>query len=103
MDIHQNQLRIPFLPAFDGCFAVIGSSYRKSNGGQQFHQPIKIRKLVVGDQVNSAVTIVFYLWRQAFVLSHAGYASAIAIALLGITMLFSVVLVRVLERGEELA
>jgi putative chitobiose transport system permease protein len=54
-----------------------------------------------GGVLNSAVTIVFYLWRQAFVLSHAGYASAIAIALLAITLLFSVVLVRVLERGQE--
>jgi putative chitobiose transport system permease protein len=54
-----------------------------------------------GGVLNSAVTIVFYLWKQAFVLSHAGYASAIAIALLAITLSFSVVLVRVLERGEE--
>jgi putative chitobiose transport system permease protein len=56
-----------------------------------------------GGVLNSAVTIVFYLWKQAFVLSHAGYASAIAIALLAITLAFSVVLVRVLERGEETA
>ena len=54
-----------------------------------------------GGVLNSAVTIVFCLWKQAFVLSHAGYASAIAIALLAITLSFSVVLVRVLERGEE--
>jgi putative chitobiose transport system permease protein len=54
-----------------------------------------------GGVLNSAVTIVFYLWKQAFVLSHAGYASAVAIALLVITLSFSIVLVRVLERGEE--
>jgi putative chitobiose transport system permease protein len=53
-----------------------------------------------GGVLNSAVTIVFYLWKQAFVLSHAGYASAIAIALLVITLSFSIVLVRALERGE---
>jgi ABC-type sugar transport system permease subunit len=53
--------------------------------------------------LESGTTIVFYLWRQAFVLSHAGYASAIAIALLLVTLVFSVVLVRVLERGTEAA
>ena len=30
----------------------------------------------------SGYTLVFYLWRQAFVLGHAGYASTIAIVLL---------------------
>jgi putative chitobiose transport system permease protein len=53
-----------------------------------------------GGVLESGTTIVFYLWRQAFVLSNAGYASAIAIALLIMTMGFSIVLVRVLERGE---
>jgi len=54
-----------------------------------------------GGVLESGTTIVFYLWRQAFVLSHAGYASAIAIALLFLTLAFSIVLVRVLERGSE--
>jgi putative chitobiose transport system permease protein len=45
--------------------------------------------------------MVFYLWRQAFVLQHAGYASAIAISLLVITLLFSIVNVRILERGQS--
>ena len=53
-----------------------------------------------GGILDSGTTIVFYLWKQAFQLSHAGYASAIAIALLGITLVFSVVNVRILERGE---
>jgi putative chitobiose transport system permease protein len=44
--------------------------------------------------------MVFYLWRQAFQLQHAGYASAIAIVLLLITLAFSVVNVRILERRE---
>ena len=56
-----------------------------------------------GGVLESGTTIVFYLWRQAFVLSHAGYASAIAIALLLLTLAFSIVLVRILERGTESA
>ena len=35
-----------------------------------------------GGILDSGVTIVFFLWKQAFRLSHAGYASAIAIVLL---------------------
>jgi putative chitobiose transport system permease protein len=53
-----------------------------------------------GGILDSGTTIVFYLWKQAFQLGHAGYASAIAIVLLGITLLFSVVNVRLLERGQ---
>jgi putative chitobiose transport system permease protein len=47
--------------------------------------------------------MVFYLWKQAFVLSDAGYASAIAIVLLAVTLTFSIVNVRFLERGSEAA
>jgi putative chitobiose transport system permease protein len=53
-----------------------------------------------GGILDSGVTIVFYLWKQAFVLGHAGYASAIAMALLGMTLVFSIVNVRFLERGQ---
>jgi putative chitobiose transport system permease protein len=53
-----------------------------------------------GGILDSGVTIVFYLWKQAFVLSHAGYASAIAIALLAITLVFSFFNVKLLERGQ---
>ena len=53
-----------------------------------------------GGILDSGVTIVFYLWQQAFQRSHAGYASAIAIVLLGITLAFSTVNVRILERGQ---
>ena len=35
-----------------------------------------------GGILDSGVTMVFYLWEQAFQLQHAGYASAIAIVLL---------------------
>ena len=51
-----------------------------------------------GGILDSGTTIVFYLWEQAFRLTHAGYASAIAIVLLAITLVFSVVNVRLLER-----
>ena len=54
-----------------------------------------------GGILNSGVTVVFYLWRQAFRLQHAGMGSAIAIVLLVITLLFSIVNIRVLERGSE--
>jgi putative chitobiose transport system permease protein len=53
-----------------------------------------------GGVLDSGVTMVFYLWREAFVLSHAGYAAAIAIVLLAITLVFSIVNVRLLERQE---
>ena len=44
---------------------------------------------------------IFYLWKQAFTLSHAGYASAIAIVLLVVTLAFSILNVRLLERRAE--
>jgi putative chitobiose transport system permease protein len=53
-----------------------------------------------GGILNSGVTVVFYLWKQAFTQYHAGYASAIAIVLLVLTLGFSVVNVRLLERGR---
>jgi len=55
----------------------------------------------LGGILDSGVTMVFYLWRQAFRLQHAGYASAIAIVLLVITLLFSVINIRGLESGTE--
>jgi putative chitobiose transport system permease protein len=54
-----------------------------------------------GGILNSGVTMVFYLWQNAFKYQHAGYASAVAIALLVITLAFSIVNIRRLERGEE--
>jgi len=53
-----------------------------------------------GGILDSGVTMVFYLWRQAFQLQHAGYAAAIAIILLAITLVFSLVNVRLLERQD---
>lgn len=55
----------------------------------------------LGGILNSGVTVVFYLWRQAFRLQEAGMASAIAIVLLVITLIFSVINIRLLERGTE--
>jgi putative chitobiose transport system permease protein len=52
-----------------------------------------------GGILDSGVTMVFYLWEQAFQRSNAGYASAIAIVLLVITLGFSIINVRLLERG----
>ncbi len=54
-----------------------------------------------GGILDSGVTMVFYLWRWAFRLTQAGYASAIAIVLLAITLAFSIMNVRLLERGAE--
>ncbi len=54
-----------------------------------------------GGILDSGVTVVFYLWKEAFVLEHAGYAAAIAMVLLVLTLAFSIVNVRFLERGQE--
>ncbi len=53
-----------------------------------------------GGILDSGVTMVFYIWKQAFQLQHAGYAAAIAIVLLALTLVFSIVNVRLLERAE---
>ena len=55
----------------------------------------------LGGILNSGVTMVFYLWRQAFRLNHAGMASAIAMVLLVITLAFSIMNIRIFERGTE--
>jgi putative chitobiose transport system permease protein len=62
---------------------------------------IYVLTLRTGGVLDSGVTMVFLLWREAFSLSHAGYASAIALVLLAITLAFSVLNVRMLERGVE--
>jgi putative chitobiose transport system permease protein len=55
----------------------------------------------LGGILNSGVTMVFYLWRKAFRLNQAGLASAIAMVLLVITLAFSILNIRLLERGTE--
>jgi putative chitobiose transport system permease protein len=54
-----------------------------------------------GGVLNSGVTMVFYLWRQTFRLNDAGLGSAIAVVFLIITLAFSIVNLRFLERGSE--
>lgn len=54
-----------------------------------------------GGVLNSGSTMVFYLWKQAFRLQNVGYASAIAMVLLVITLSFSIINVRLLERRED--
>jgi putative chitobiose transport system permease protein len=54
-----------------------------------------------GGILNSGSTMVFYLWKQAFRLQNVGYASAIAMVLLLITLTFSIVNVRLLERQDD--
>lgn len=54
-----------------------------------------------GGILDSGVTMVFYLWKQAFQLQHAGYASAVAVALLVVTLAFSIVNVRILESRAD--
>lgn len=55
----------------------------------------------LGGILNSGVTMVFYLWRKAFRLNQAGMASAIAMVLLIITLAFSIINMRLLERSTE--
>jgi putative chitobiose transport system permease protein len=55
----------------------------------------------LGGILNSGVTMVFYLWRKAFRLNQAGMASAIAMVLLVITLAFSIINMKFLERGTE--
>ena len=57
----------------------------------------------LGGILNSGVTMVFFIWREAFRLYHAGYASAAAIVLLVITMVFSILYIRNLEENTEVA
>jgi putative chitobiose transport system permease protein len=53
-----------------------------------------------GGILNSGSTIVFFLWKEAFKLQNVGYASAVAMVLLAITLTFSIANLRLLERGE---
>src|SRR5580692_5397637 len=48
--IHENQMRVPFLPASDACLAAIGAADGKTNGSEQLHQPVAVLKPIVDDQ-----------------------------------------------------
>jgi putative chitobiose transport system permease protein len=56
-----------------------------------------------GGILNSGVTVVLYLWRWGFRLNQAGYASAIAMVLLAVTLAFSIINIRLQEQGTEVA
>lgn len=51
--------------------------------------------------LDSALTLMFYLYRQAFVNLEMGYAAAIAVVFAIITMVFSLLNLRYLERNNE--
>jgi putative chitobiose transport system permease protein len=53
--------------------------------------------------LDSALTLMFYLYRQGFVNLELGYASAIAVVFSLITLVFSIINLRFLERGSDVA
>ncbi|MEO1288414.1 MAG: sugar ABC transporter permease, partial [Chloroflexota bacterium] len=55
-----------------------------------------------GGLLDSALTLMFYLYRQAFVNLELGYASAIAVIFSLITLVFSIINLRLLERGDDI-
>jgi putative chitobiose transport system permease protein len=72
-----------------------------SLGALKVFDEIYVLTNATGGILNSGSTMVFYLWKQAFKLQNVGYASATAMVLLAITLAFSIMNVRLLERGEE--
>jgi len=52
--------------------------------------PVWVMSLGTGGPANSTATLVFYLYRQAFMFFDAGYASAIAYLVVGVALLFTV-------------
>lgn len=53
--------------------------------------PIWVMSLGTGGPANSTATLVFFLYRQAFMFFEAGYASAIAYLVVGIALAFTVI------------
>lgn len=53
--------------------------------------------------LDSALTLMFYLYRQGFVNLELGYASAIAVVFTIITLVFSILNLRFLERGSDVS
>lgn len=54
-----------------------------------------------GGVLDSALTLMFYLYRQGFVNLNAGYAAAIAVIFTIVTLGFSIANLRFLERGTR--
>jgi ABC-type sugar transport system permease subunit len=53
--------------------------------------PIWVMSLGTGGPANSTATLVFFLYRQAFMFFEAGYASAVAYLVVGISLTFTVI------------
>jgi multiple sugar transport system permease protein len=53
--------------------------------------PVFVMSLGTGGPANSTATLVFYLYRQAFMFFNAGYASALAYVIVGIALAFTAV------------
>jgi multiple sugar transport system permease protein len=53
-----------------------------------------------GQPLDSTVTIVYYLWRQAFQLFHYGYGSAIAYGVFAVTMVLTIVMILYSRRAK---
>jgi ABC-type sugar transport system permease subunit len=51
--------------------------------------PIYVMTLGLGGPANSTTTLVFHMYRQAFMFLEVGYASAIAYVIVGIALLFT--------------
>lgn len=54
-----------------------------------------------GGLLDSAITVVFYLYRQGFDYLELGYAAAIAVVFTIITLVFSIFNLRFMERGSK--
>jgi putative chitobiose transport system permease protein len=54
-----------------------------------------------GGLLDSALTLMFYLYRQAFIYLELGYAAAIAVIFTIITLVFSIFNLRFMERGSN--
>jgi len=52
-------------------------------------EPVWVMSLGTGGPANSTATLVFYLYRQAFMFFQAGYASAIAFLIVAVALVFT--------------
>lgn len=60
----------------------------------------EIYVMTKGGPLNSSKTIVYYIYERAFENLDLGYASAMAVVLLGIVMIFSLINIMCFERGK---
>ena len=56
--------------------------------------------MTMGGPLNSTKTIVYYIYEKAFETLDLGYASAMAVILLAIVMIFSLLNIFVFEKGK---